>query len=171
MYLVCRPCSSSPSPSTSSLYLGLMTTMMSTDFCRMTSHCQLLQETKIARWIKFCSDSIVRLTSLRYLSIHLVMPILRSGLSNMSICKEKDRVWMVVWRVTQKQRWWRHEKKTHCRFKSLISQKFGKRNHFSSYVHRICDENVSCQQKVSITSLIKPITFYKNMKRSLQTHF
>lgn len=32
------------------------------------------------------------LTSLRYLSIHLVMPILRSGLSNMSICKERDRV-------------------------------------------------------------------------------
>lgn len=46
MYLVCRPCSSSPSPSTSSLYLGLMTTMMSTDFCKkITPHCQLLQET------------------------------------------------------------------------------------------------------------------------------
>lgn len=110
------------------------------------------------------------LTSLRYLSIHLVMPILRSGLSNMSICKEKDRVKVAVWRVTQKQRWWRHER-THCWFKSLISQKFGKRKHFSSYVHRICDENIACQQKVSITTLTKPIPFCKNMKRSLCTHF
>lgn len=40
MYLVCRPCSSTPSPSTSALYLGLMATMISTDFCQNNPHCQ-----------------------------------------------------------------------------------------------------------------------------------
>lgn len=38
MYLVCRPCSSSLFPSTSCLYPGLITTTMSTDFWRDTSH-------------------------------------------------------------------------------------------------------------------------------------
>lgn len=38
MYLVCRPCSSSLVPSTSCLYPGLITTMISTDFWGNTFH-------------------------------------------------------------------------------------------------------------------------------------
>lgn len=169
MYLVCRPWSSSPFPSTSSLYLGLMTTMMSTDFCKMTSHCQLLQKTTDCKSIhSLCSDSIVRLTSFRYLSIHLVMPILWIGSSKMSICQETGRVWVFVRKATESQRWWSLTGgSTYCWFEPLSSQKFDERNHFFGRVHRICDENIPCQRKVSEASLSVPITVFKIRKRTL----
>lgn len=57
MYLVCRPCSSSPSPSTSSLYLGLIATMMSTDFCKTSlRHCS--QESAV-HTRSFCGQTYV----------------------------------------------------------------------------------------------------------------
>lgn len=84
MYLVCRPCSSSPFPSTSCLYPGLITTMISTDFWRNTFH----------HWSEFSACRRQTgpwsevYTSLRNLSIHLVVSNIRAVLSKMSICNE-----------------------------------------------------------------------------------
>lgn len=140
MYLVCSPWSSSPCPSTSSLYWGLMTTMMRTDFCKMLSCCQLLQKTTFG--VTLCS--IVRLTSFKYLSIHLVMPIARTVLWNMSICQKQAECEHLYW-VAEKFRLWRNSK-TYNWFESLITQKFGERNNFSGCVHWICDENIPCHE-------------------------
>lgn len=105
MYLVCSPCSSLPSPSTSSLYLGLMTTMMMTDFCKIPSCCQLLQKTTLNIGVTLLSSW---LTSFKYLSIHLVMPIPRIAFWNMSICQETGRMWVFVlnhWEVKKMEEW------------------------------------------------------------------
>lgn len=124
MYLVWRPCSSSPSPSTSALYLGLRTTMISTDFWNTAPHSQLTLINTLSDKCRYrhldatiryvfsldciclhraplCTRShkwhysvksfwLLRRTSFKKPSIHLLMSILLRGLSKMSICQTKQ---------------------------------------------------------------------------------
>lgn len=150
MYLVCRPCSSSLFPSTSCLYPGLITTMISTDFWRNTNQHQSVfcaYKRQTGPWLEVH-------TSFRNLSIHLVVSIIRAELSKMSICDETHT--LSLWNITGKQISWSHDR-TYCRFKSLISQKFNKLDYFTGGVDWVCDEKTSCETKAVYTALHEPL--------------
>lgn len=88
----------------------------------------------------------VRLTSFRYLSIHLLMPILLMGLSNMSICGEAGRAWWVCVKLLHGSKMWQ----TYCWIEAVIDQKSDERNDLFGCVHWVRDENVPCQQQKNI---------------------
>lgn len=147
MYLVCRPCSSSLFPSTSCLYPGLITTMISTDFWRNTFH----HWSEFSAYRRQTGPWLEVHTSFRNLSIHLVVSIIRAVLSKMSICNETHSV--SLWNIIGKQISWSHDT-TYCGFKSLISQKFNKMDYFTGGVDWVCDENTSCETNAVLKILI-----------------
>lgn len=142
MYLVCRPCSSTPSPSTSALYLGLMATMISTDFCQNNPHCQ------------FFSTAVIRVEELPNQTQPSHLHHSENGPSigwypcfglNCQTCRAEERQseWEhLKWseHLREIKGWW-----TYWGSKALVHEKFNKNEHFLGYVHWICDKNSSCQ--------------------------
>lgn len=142
MYFVCRPCSSTPSPSTSALYLGLMATMISTDFCQNNPHCQ------------FFSTAVIRVEELPNQTQPSHLHHSENGPSigwypcfglNCQTCRAEERQseWEhLKWseHLREIKGWW-----TYWGSKALVHEKFNKHEHFLGYVHWICDKNSSCQ--------------------------
>lgn len=150
MYLVCRPCSSSLFPSTSCLYPGLITTMISTDFWRNKSASVSILCLQATDW------ALIRGTYIVQKSVHPFSSVHYSG----RIVKDVDLWWnthtLSLWNITGKQISWSHDR-TYCRFKSLISQKFNKLDYFTGGVDWVCDEKTSCETKAVYTALHEPL--------------